>query len=184
VTLRFSPVGPTYARPVHLPAEQWQQIERSVPITCVDVLAWQVRAGQREFALISRLDDTGRAKRWNLIGGRVRLDETLASAMERHVVETLGPDVSWTFDDFASPPAVEQYLRTPTDGVAYDPRHHAIALSYTFEVTGEFAAGGEAFEVGFFTEDALPPSSEIGFRQADVIYRLARAANATSVGGR
>lgn len=160
-----------------LPAAQWRQIEGLVPIVCVDVLPWRVRPdGGREFVLIERVDDTGENHRYNLVGGRVLVDETLGGALARHLTETLGPDASWTFDDVGFPPCVEQYLRTPHDGYGYDPRHHAIALSYTFEVTGELEAGGEASGLGFFAEDALPGPSAIGFQQADVIYRLAKAA--------
>lgn len=161
---------------MRIPDAQWHKIENLIPIACVDVMPWQrLPGGALRLGLIRREDEIGRL-RWNLIGGRVRIDETLAEALHRHIVETLGPSFQWSRSDFRSPETVGEYLRTKDDDFGFDLRHHAIALAYTFECMGSVAVGGEAVEFELFAPDSLPQRNEIGFQQASVIYRLAECA--------
>jgi ADP-ribose pyrophosphatase YjhB (NUDIX family) len=157
---------------VRIPDDQWRSIEKLIPITCVDVLLWTRQEGpEPRLGLIRRLNEAG-SLAWNLVGGRVLLDETIEQALRRHIVETVGPDISWSRTDFRQPVIVGEYLRSRVDGYGFDPRHHAVALAYTLECTGKVAVGGEAVEFEFFAPDALPTPAEIGFAQDAVIYRL------------
>lgn len=161
---------------MRIPDELWHQIERLMPIACVDAMPWQkLSGGALGLGLILREDEVGQL-RWNLIGGRVQIDEPLAEAVSRHMVETLGADLRYSRSDFRSPEIVGEYLRTRKYGFGFDSRHHAIALAYTFECTGYVTIGGEAVDFEFFAPESLPQRNEIGFQQADVIYRLAACA--------
>lgn len=161
---------------MRIPDELWHQVEQLIPITCVDVMPWQrLPGGALRLGLILREDEVGQP-RWNLIGGRVQIDETLADALRRHIIETLGADLRYSRSDFRSPEIVGEYLRTRHDGFGFDPRHHAIALAYTFQCAGDVTIGGEALDFEFFAPEALPRRSEIGFQQSEVIYRLAACA--------
>jgi ADP-ribose pyrophosphatase YjhB (NUDIX family) len=153
----------------------WKAIEESIPIPCVDILPWRRRAdnGAIEIGLIERdSEDSGRS--WNLVGGRIRRNESIEAAIERHMRTTLGGDVTWDRCDYSVPDFAGEYFTSPTPGHGYDPRHHAVSFSYAVEIYGPVAASGEAYAIEFFTPDRLPPDSAIGFAQFHAIHALIR----------
>ena len=138
----------------------WGAVQRTVPITCVDLLPF--RAGGAEVALVLRATPFGPEPRWCHMGGRVRYGETVRAALLRHLHETVsGAEVALPADP--QPDYVMQWFADPVDpgrdGVAYgwDPRRHAVALCFAVELTGEPVPvpGGEALRFGWFETDAL-----------------------------
>jgi ADP-ribose pyrophosphatase YjhB (NUDIX family) len=151
-----------------LAEDDWNFVCKSVPILCVDVLLSPDNDAQ-QLALIRRTAPDGDG--WCLIGGRVLLNEHLPAAVERHVAATLGPTVRVDRSTLELG-AVVEYFTEPGLGDFYDPRKHAVALTYsaTCECTGEPEALGEALEFGWFGIDQL---SEVnfGFGQGEAVAR-------------
>jgi len=135
----------------------WQQVQRSVPILCVDVVPYR-RVGDRlEVGLIRRTFAETPDEVWCHLGGRVRHGETTDEAVRRHLVETL---------DLADPARAEigvdpqphhvmQWfpgaLRAgPTYGD--DPRKHALSLCFALDLGPDLRArlGGEGRELRWF----------------------------------
>jgi len=151
-----------------LTEEELHRARELVPIACVDVLPWRrSEAHDIEVCLIEREDRPGQ---WNLIGGRIRREETVGAAVRRHLLSTLGPGVSWTRSDFSQPEVVGQYFPARTGDHGLDPRQHAISLTYALELAGEVRAGGEATTYRWLGLDELPERDQIGYGQVDVLY--------------
>lgn len=157
-----------------LPAELYAQIERSVPLVCVDFVP--VRRGGTgritHVGLILRDSPFGRV--WCHLGGRVLYGETVANAIRRHARDTLDVDVyvgddpqpDWVYQwfpdavapDNAAPDTADPDAVAPsTLEFGRDPRKHAVGLSFTVDL-GESAPRprNEAIEFGSFALDALP----------------------------
>lgn len=152
---------------------KWREVQGLVPILCVDVLPWtkSVDGGPPRGFLIRRRDERGDLG-WTLVGGRVNLDETLDDAVGRHIRSTLGSDVTWAPVDTSRPCLAAQYFRTKHPGHGFDPRKHAVSLTYLVEIDGSVHVGGEAHGGEFFPLDQPPSDAEVGFSQAGVIRTL------------
>jgi ADP-ribose pyrophosphatase YjhB (NUDIX family) len=153
-----------------VPEDDYELIKANVPILCVDVLL-SPSDNPQQVALIRRATYEG-GDGWCLVGGRVLRNEHLSAAVERHVAATLGAVVQVDRSTLELG-AVIEYFTEPGIGDFYDPRKHAVALTYSAscECTGEPEALGEAFEFGWFKIDQL---SEVnfGFGQGDVVARV------------
>ncbi len=116
-----------------------------MPILCVDTLL-SPKSDPRQVALVRRTTYQG-DEGWCLVGGRVLRNEHLPAAVERHVAATLGPAVRVDRSTLELG-AVIEYFTEPDLGEFYDPRKHAVALTYSAlcECTGEPEAMGEALE--------------------------------------
>src|SRR5579884_2882994 len=114
---------------------EYERVRQTVPIVCVDIVS--VRRGDdgriREVGLILR-DTPHQGRRWCLVGGRVRKDETLSEAAARHLRETLGPDVRFTLDRDVQPVYVSQYFPTRRPVGVIDPRQHSVAMNFILPV--------------------------------------------------
>jgi ADP-ribose pyrophosphatase YjhB (NUDIX family) len=152
-----------------LPDEDYTFIQASVPILCVDVLLSPV-GDPRQVGLICRSAPDGDA--WCLIGGRVLRNERLAAAVERHVAATLGTGVHVDRSTLEFGAVIEYPTEPGPDGL-YDPRKHAVAITYaaSCECTGEPEALGEAFEFAWFKIDQLSEVS-FGFGQGEAVARV------------
>jgi ADP-ribose pyrophosphatase YjhB (NUDIX family) len=142
----------------YLPDDLYAQIERSMPIACVDFVPVLVGSdGARPIGLIRRNSPHGPV--WCHLGGRVQFGETVRDAIRRHARETLqaevrieaNPQPSYVYEWFPSQVA-------PTDGTVFgdDPRKHAIGLSFIVEVDGNPIAQNEALEFAYFSPGDLP----------------------------
>jgi ADP-ribose pyrophosphatase YjhB (NUDIX family) len=151
-----------------LPHQDYEFIKARVPILCVDVLLSPKDDPQR-VGLIRRTTYNG-GDGWCLVGGRVLRNERLTDAVTRHVLATLGEGV--TVDrstlEFQT---IAEYFSEPLGDELYDPRKHAVALTYTAFCDGEPKPLGEAEEFGWFEVGELP-SLNFGFGQDKVVSRL------------
>jgi len=153
-----------------LSTEDYELVKASVPILCVDVLL-SPDVDPQQVALIRRATYRG-GEGWCLVGGRVLRNENLTAAVERHVAATLGPAVRVDRSTLELG-AVIEYFTEPDLGEFYDPRKHAVALTYSAscECTSGPEALGEALEFGWFKIDQL---SEVnfGFGQGEAVARV------------
>lgn len=148
---------------------EWSRIQRLIPIVCVDVLA--LRAGSKGYTsagLILR-HTPHQGDRWCLVGGRMRLGETIVEAVERHMYGTLGPDVRFSLPTSQQPCYIAQYMPYPRDDFPVDPRKHAIALTFALEVAGRPLPRDEALDFEWFALDRLPAAEAFGFQQNQVV---------------
>ena len=84
---------------------------------------------------------------------------------------TLGPGVTWERPDFSRPEMIGQYFPMARGTAGYDPRKHAIGLTYRVALSGEPSPLGEALDFRWFPETAIP-FEEVGFGQEHVIRGL------------
>jgi ADP-ribose pyrophosphatase YjhB (NUDIX family) len=149
--------------------EEYEFIKTHVPVLCVDVLL-SPADDPRQVGLIRRAAPEGDA--WCLIGGRVLRNERLADAVDRHVAKTLGPGVRVDRSTMEFGAVIEYLTERGPEG-PYDPRKHAVAITYaaSCECTGEPEALGEALEFAWFKIDQL---SEVtfGFGQDAAVARV------------
>jgi len=153
-----------------IPDEEWARIQQLVPIACVDVLPVRPITGGVEIGLILR--DTPVGQRWCLVGGRIRLNESIREAVLRQLTSTLGDGVQCSLTKRLHPDHVAEYFSDRRDGELQDPRQHAIGLTYIVVVAGVLQARGEAIGFRWFTPDALPPTGDFGFGQRSVVEAL------------
>jgi hypothetical protein len=158
----------------HIDDELWVRIQESVPIVSVDLLPVREPADrERAVGLIQRSypDGSGRLV-WSPIGGRLRRDESLRSALLRHVSATL-VGVTPDLPPDPQPGYVMQWLSQPPDRERFgvDPRKHSVGLTFVCPLVGEPAVdpAGEAVAFGWFSEAEvrgldLWPGTEIALR--------------------
>jgi ADP-ribose pyrophosphatase YjhB (NUDIX family) len=153
-----------------IPEDEYLAIARRVPILCVDVLPVRTKPDPA-IGLIFRetYDDGGRG--WCLVGGAVLHNEPLRDAVQRHVSTTLGEEVFLQESTLVLVDVV-QYFSEPNIGEFYDPRKHAVALTYIAELNGPVMPKGEALGFQWFTIEELPEPSSFGFGQEKVVQRL------------
>ncbi len=147
-----------------------------VPILRVDMLPIRHSAASRDVGLILR-STPHQALRWCLIGGRVRLGETLAAAARRHWTDAVGDSLPF---ELVSAPHIVEYVKDDQPGRPHEPRKHAVAVPYQVLTDGAGVAHGvEARELRWF-DPADVNAQAMGFGQEIVIGRLLAAG---SVGG-
>jgi len=150
-----------------LSARDWARAQATLPIACVDVFLYRRRAKAIEIGLILR-DVPHQGRRWCLVGGRLRRNERLEGAIHRQVRETLGAAARCMPRTPLVPLFIAEYMPRRVRGTLYDPRQHAIGLTYAAHVAGRIAAEGEAFDFRWFDAGALR-ELPIGFDQDQVI---------------
>ena len=164
-----SPINPDAPQPVWLPAELWDTIQDSVPIVCVDVApVLRDDAGEvTHVGFIQRTAPFSEDLVWCHIGGRVNLGESLAGALRRHLLETLGEAAVVDLGPDPQPAHVMQYFRNapdPDSAHGWDPRKHAVGLTYVATIPAHAAAlvaavaGGEGASFAWFPVADLPPA--------------------------
>ena len=164
-----------------LAPQLWATIQASIPIVCVDaVLARRTLDGTvTQVGLIRRFDATGKATTWCHIGGRMQLGESIAEALDRHVTETVGLDITKQLGPDPQPDYVQQYFPAPDahpelPGAGVDARKHAVALSFLVTVEEEVAAvaGSEGLEFAWFNTEQLAALTDVWPGSMSMITRL------------
>jgi ADP-ribose pyrophosphatase YjhB (NUDIX family) len=147
-----------------IPEDEYKAIMRKVPILCVDLLP--LNTDRNAVGLILRETYEGK-EGWCLIGGAVHRDEDLLTAVRRHLRDTLGKDFVADLTH-ARPLTTAQYFSEPNLGELYDPRKHAVALTYGAPCSGPHKTQGEAKDFRWVALDELP-NIEFGFGQGRVV---------------
>jgi ADP-ribose pyrophosphatase YjhB (NUDIX family) len=152
----------------------WRAVQQRIPITCVDVLPVRGKtADSYEVGLILR-DTPHQGQRWCLIGGRLLLNESLRSAAIRQIREALGSSVSCILEKSPQPLWVAQYVPEEHAGYPFDPRQHAIGLTFPVRLNGTACPTGEALDFQWFNVKQLPKKSSVGFGQERTILECVR----------
>ena len=146
----------------------FEAIQKRVPNACVDVLPLRKCGKTSEVGLIYR-NTPHQGRRWCLVGGRIYVKESIRSALDRHIHETLGTKVQWTADDPITPLFVAEYFSIRLRGALYDPRQHAVASTFAVEIHGPIEIGGEALDFKWFDRRQLPNARSFGFGQNKVV---------------
>jgi ADP-ribose pyrophosphatase YjhB (NUDIX family) len=165
-------------KPGWIPDDEWERIQKSIPIPHVDLLPVRYRPDEdrtvREVGLIRRLCPAPRhtwALRWSLLGGRMNYGESFHQTAQRQVRETLGRGARIARRLPWEPTTVVQYFPVAKPGFLPDPRKHAVSFVYALELTGPLRAQGEAREFRWFPVDHLPAHSAMGFENWKVVAR-------------
>jgi ADP-ribose pyrophosphatase YjhB (NUDIX family) len=157
-----------------LSANEWKAIQKRVPISCVDVLLIRTpRKGRLEVGLILR-EGPYRGRRWCLVGGRFLLNESMREGIIRQIRETLGEKVRYRVARKPEPLLVAEYFSRKRANSLFDPRQHAIALTFSVETDGRIEAKGEALDFRWFDVRSLLPSTSFGFGQKKVVEECIR----------
>lgn len=150
---------------------QWASVQDLVPIVCVDMLPVRERPSGMQVGLILRATPH-QGRRWCLIGGRVRLDETLIEAAHRHWTDAVGDSLPFRL---LEAPIVVEYAKDALSGRPHDPRKNAIAVTYRAQADGlATARGAEALDFRWFQAAELD-EQVMGFGQEVVVNRLLSA---------
>lgn len=158
----------------YLDEKTYGLIRRSVPICTVDLLCVFPDRKTAPLLLIERDDGHGRPGALNLIGGRIRLGESIEGAALRHLRETLGAGVVVEPREWGRPEWVAVYPRADAGPGPHDPRQQSISPSYIACCSGEpaVAEAGEATGLAWFDPARLPPSERFGFGQGEIVARM------------
>lgn len=158
----------------YLPPDLYAQVERSLPIACVDVVPARSTASGTEVGLILRESPFGQV--WCHLGGRVLYGESLTDAVRRHATSTIA--LAPVLSPNAQPRYVYEWFPpeiAPDDGTVYgdDPRKHAIALSYVVTLEeGALLPRNEALDFAWFTLDELPSPMWPGSAEMIALLRI------------
>jgi ADP-ribose pyrophosphatase YjhB (NUDIX family) len=154
-----------------IPEDEYTAITKRVPILCVDVLPLRTKPHPAIGLIFRETYNGGRG--WCLVGGAVLHNEPLPDALRRHVSTTLGQRASIEVSTLELADVIE-YFTEPNIGDFYDPRKHAVALTYIAEVKGSVVPMGEALKFQWFAIEEPPEPNSFGFGQERVVQRLLR----------
>ncbi len=159
-------------KPGWLDSDRWHEIQESVPVACVDVLPLQFEAkgkgSNTAVGLIFR-ETPHQGRRWCLVGGRIFRNESLTEAVSDQLRDALGEEIQFELEQEIQPHYVAQYFDIPRAIGGFDPRQHAIGLTYCVQVKGAIHARGEALSFAWFHPRRLPAPEEFGFDQDRVV---------------
>jgi ADP-ribose pyrophosphatase YjhB (NUDIX family) len=149
-----------------LDASDWKRAQQSLPIACVDVVPVRLDGSGKlvRIGLIFR-DTPHQGRRWCVVGGRLWRNESVAEAITRQLLETLGTHIAFQIEPDPQPAYVAQYFPVAREVGSLDPRQHALTLNFVIPITGEPRAGGEALEFRWFEPSRLPGPEQFGFGQ-------------------
>ncbi len=150
-----------------IPDELFQQIQRNIPVACVDLLVLRKHAGTVETLLIKRKIYPEQGK-WCLIGGRILKNEYTKDAIRRQAQEELGLSVK------ILPPWNEIMPFGVFNDPKSDKQKHFVVLAYPVMITrGRLNASGPEFsEARWFAFSKLPQT--LGFYHAKLLAMFSR----------
>lgn len=155
--------------------KDWENIKKTIPIVCVDIIPFRnLQKSEKtlnlEIGLILRLAPI--IKKWCFIGGRILKDETISDAIHRQLRETLGINIKYNLEKDPQPIYVAQYFGKKTSYYGFDPRQHAVGLTYFLNIEGEAKASGEALDFRWFNINQMPLHAEFGFKQDRILTKV------------
>ena len=143
----------------YLPDKLYDTITRHIPIICVDLIPAKKQDYKWLIGIIRRATGT-EANKPALLGGRVRYQESLDSAIRRHLKTDCGvvKFQFWHVNSLDRPFYVQQYVHAESaqPPLAYDPTKHSIALTYLIEIGEEPKPGNEADDFYWITASQIP----------------------------
>ena len=155
--------------------KKWKSIKKAIPIACVDIIPFRNLQKSKkklnfEIGLILRHSPV--SKKWCFVGGRILKEETIHDAIRRQLKETLGQNIKYNLEEDPQPVYVAQYFNKKNSYYEFDPRQHAIGLTYFLNIEGEIKPCGEALDFKWFDSDKIPDAIEFGFSQDKILARV------------
>ena len=126
-----------------IPDEQYNQILKCMPVFCVD---WLISC-RGEYLLLKRTQQPLMGDYW-IIGGRLRMDETIASAAYRLQTRELGH-----YYGMGKMIGFSNYMFDKVDGARAT---HTPAVSYQVEVQDKFIPTMDSTESEYIWTEKLP----------------------------
>jgi ADP-ribose pyrophosphatase YjhB (NUDIX family) len=160
--------GPVGAGDRWIPDAEYKFIRSRVPILCVDFLPLSYDLPPMVGLIRRETYDGGQG--WCLVGGAVLRNESLLTAIERHLHATLGDEAHIDLGTLRLLDIAE-YFTEPGLGQFYDPRKHSVAPTYIGRCGGLIQPRGEALGFRWFKLDELP-MNQFGFGQEEIVKRL------------
>ena len=142
-----------------LSPEDLELVRAHVPIVYVDAVPVRVDAlgNVTEVGMLLRVASDGSISRM-VVTGRVLFGEKVREALMRHCEKDLGSMALPRVPADPTPFTVVGYFPHPGRSGFYDPRHHAVSLSYVVPVDGHCEPTQEALDLGWYTpEEAVSP---------------------------
>ena len=160
---------------IWIPDKEWKNIQKTIPIICVDIipirnLKKNLKKIDFEVGLILRRSPV--IKKWCFVGGRVLRGEIITDAIRRQLNETLGPNLKYKLNEDPQPFYVAQYFTKKNSYYGFDPRQHAIGLTYILNIEGEIMPCAEALDFKWFNCYKIPDSIEFGFQQDIILAKV------------
>ncbi len=167
-----------------MPQPLYQLVVKIQPLPCVDGVAVRKNGDYIEAMAIRR--GTGHEKgKWCSVGGRIRRNESIESALRRQFRIDLGCEIE-ALVPWWQPTTVAQFAPAEEvkgqEGFSLEYGKHAISLYYLVRLLGESRfgttdfAGQEALGVAWFTLGNLPRREAFGFDQRPRFEACLRAA--------
>lgn len=151
-----------------LSEKEWAWAQESLPIVCVDAMPVSFHESELRIGLILR-ETPQQGQRWCLVGGRLRMDESLSNALNREWQSAFGEQLSPTA---VSKPYIVEYQRSYSPGHPWDPRKHAVSATYSVLTRKTLTPHGtEALDFRWFAIDELD-DRVVGFGQESVVAAL------------
>jgi ADP-ribose pyrophosphatase YjhB (NUDIX family) len=148
---------------------KWLQIQNLVPIACVDVVPLQVSNEIIEGIGLILRETPHQGRRWCLVGGRLFRNESLTDAIRREIRAALGEQARFTLKKDIQPDYVAQYFTVHKESAGFDPRRHAVGLTFCVPIHGNIHPQGEALSFMWFRPSQLPAPEEFGFNQDRIV---------------
>lgn len=152
-----------------IPEEEYQRIQKTLPIACVDILPIKVDEGVVSMVGLIKRHTPHQGDRWCVIGGRLRYGESLYKAIHREMRSALGDDMVFSVCNNGMPINVYQYMPCEDENQLHDPRKHAISIMYLAEVSGDIYPANEALDFEWTPVIGIKDRSDIGFGQTPMI---------------
>lgn len=159
----------------HLSNAAYELVTDLVPITTVDMIPVDISEGSTRLGAIVRA--TGQeAGKLALIGGRILKNETIDSAIGRHLLTTIGnSDFNLiSGNEIDRPFLVVQYKHATSSNNEFDPTKHSVAMTYLISIPEPELSlvGNEASSFEWINTDRLPANG--AFNQHLILRKAAQ----------
>lgn len=130
-----------------------KHVRSELPLLYVNVVPVRIGpAGEvTQVGLLLRVDEDMMSRA--LVAGRVFYHERIRDAIIRNLEKDLGPVALPQVPTSPTPFAIAEYLPTPGASQFFDPRQHAVALSYVVPVNGECEPSQNALDIVWLTPE-------------------------------
>jgi ADP-ribose pyrophosphatase YjhB (NUDIX family) len=151
---------------------KYREIQELIPISCVDILPLLLSTKRKDtieaIGLILR-DTPYQGKRWCLIGGRLDKNESIVHAINRELQDALGAEIDYHLPEEIQPDYVAQYFPIHKKNAGFDPRQHAIGLTFCVPIKGIIKPQREAIDFKWYKYLQIPTPDNFWFNQDHIV---------------
>jgi hypothetical protein len=139
-------------------------VRAQLPVVYINAIPIRVDAtgDVLELGFLMRMTPVGLTRA--IVAGRVLYHERLRDALVRHIEHDLGPHALPQIPASPQPFTIAEYLPTPGLSPFFDPRQHAVAISYIVPVAGDVHPQLDAIQIDWLTPElAVTPQVQAEF---------------------